>query len=471
MAKEFKTFEGDMYLEDKKVWTNISNRTKNKEDRAHYLKGMIRNDIATTTGMDPRYVSPQQIGNEYNLLMQNSFYNNIVLSKDLPQNKIQFTNGYLDMDKAEIVYSPDIEFTPYQIPVKIFKDMQPHWDKDVIRLVDKFLDGVSTGEADMKQGLLEIIGSTMAPVNDSIFPIFYSPHKSSGKGTIMDLIANLNQKTREIKGRNWWGKGNQFALSPSRNQLAVWIDEVPAALPEESTELIKSAADSKRFMEIERKGVDQEKVLNTPTYMATTNHSVEFYSIDDSLKGRVIWYEFQMNAYGTPEFTKSEISTIISHPDALEYVAHLAMKAYIEVLNRPGTRNERFTKSIKHNEFWNTVTTMNKAKEIIEASEVLSALWDNKENFISNEDLSEGLRRYKDSNPSERITLKGLQSELISYLHSNKIGTAVRSTFNNKRGIKITWASKAVKSITTQATIMEQEAAYQALLEKESNNG
>lgn len=433
------TFEGDLYLQDKKVWTNISNKAKTAKEREWYIKGMILDDLTIERG---DFVENKDVNREYNKLMMVSHYNNNMGVEDISTNRIQFTNGYLHLDTGEIFVNKTapIPFTPFQIPFKIFKDNPKIWNKKTMDLVDRFFKEVSGREKDFETGLLEIIGSAMAPINDSVMPIFYSPHKSSGKGTIMEIISGINKKTREIKGDQWWSQANQFSLSATRNQLTAWIDEVPSVLPEASTEKIKSVADSKRFMEIERKGIDQEKVLNTPIYIATTNNYVNFYSIDDSLKGRVMWFSFEMNQDGKMLFSKQEIKILTKDKEALEYIAYKAIKCYSKLLKRDGTRNEVFTKPKSHYNFWENVKDLNKAKEIIESDEILSTLWEQKVDFITNADINNAIDAFRKKNPDERITLMGFQTELISYIHINKLGAGLRSRDNKgNRGLSIKW--------------------------------
>lgn len=465
MHKEIKTFEGDMYLQDGLVWTNISNKKKTGKEREYYIKGMVRNDLAILRSTDMRNINDFEVNSEYNLIMQTSHYNNNVTPEDINTDIIQMRDGHLDLITGDLVKNDwgNIQFTPYQIPLGIKEEIS----EDKKKLVDRFFRKVSDGDEDFEKGLLEIIGSTMAPRNDSIMPILYSPHKSSGKGTIMEIISNINCKTREIKGENWWGQGNQFSLGSTRNQLTAWIDEVPSVLPESSTEKIKSAADSKRFMEIERKGVDQEKVLNTPTFIATTNNHVEFYSIDDSLKGRVMWFSFKMNLDGKMAFSKQEIAMITKDKECLEYIATRALKAYSEVVKRTGSRNEVFTKPKCHFDFWNSVSILNKGVEIIESDMVLAALWDSRQNFFSNADLKAALESYKIKNKDERITFRGLQSEIIAYVHSNKLGICEKGKNNkDERGIKIVWAKKAQEYNDSYNQMMEEQAALSLAVEE-----
>lgn len=440
---KIKSYNGDLFILDNNKWININNKVSTDKQREYYLKGMIEQQIIAT-GKDPDYIESKEINGQYNKLMRAAFYTDLVEPKQINRSIIQFTNGYLDLSSKDIVIEPEVEpeFTPFQIHLEINKEKNPKWNPKTIDLVDEFLDEVSDHEEAMKTGLLEIIGSAMSPRNDSIMPIFYSPHKSSGKGTIIEIMRNINQKTREIKGKNWWEDNGRFALAPARGQLTVFIDEVPPQLPSNSSEIIKSAADSKEYLEVERKGIDQEAVLNTPLFLATTNNYVELYSIDDSIKGRVIWFDFKLNSKSKrSKFTMKEIDIITKDQDALEYIAYLAIQAYKEVLNRPGTRNEKFTLPKSHFEFWDNANIANKGKEIIESNQNLSDLFEARVSFLANDDLKEAFNNYKINNPDEKISFKGFQNEVMSYIHSNKLGAAKRTRNGtlNQRGIGIEW--------------------------------
>ncbi len=452
---EIKYFEGDFWILDGTKWTNLSSKTKTAKDREYYLKGMIRENMKR----DGRtYIDPRDMSREYNDLMMDSVYGNNVEIKDINTDIILTKNKIVNLNTGtiEMTVPHAVPFTPYQIqielpmPSPVFGATEgqpaPVEHKDVT-LAKRFMNELTQGDKDMQQLLFEIIGTSMSPRNESIFPVFYSPHKSSGKGTIMDIIGNLNGLTREIKGEKWWNEGNNFSLSSIRNQLVGWIDEVPATLPKASTEKIKSYSDDKKYLEIERKGIDQERMLNTTTFIATTNHRTELYSVDDSIKGRMMWIEFGMNLYGKPKFTKHEIETIKNSKEALAWFANEGIKAYLEVLNRPGTRKERYTQVKSDVNFWTGVSDQSIATEIIESSEELSLLWDAKETFIPNETLKQALDNWKIRNKDSKITIKGFKIEVITHIHANKLGVAElgRNTTGTKRGIKVVWSSAATQ--------------------------
>ncbi len=435
MNRKINYFEGDLWILDGTTWTNLTSKTKTVKDRDFYIKAMIKNQLIA----DGKFPDQRTINMEYNNIMMEAIYDNNVEMKSIPTNVILTNNALVNLDDGTIeeLTESNIPFTPYQVGASINLEKGPeHAD---VTLAKKFLKEVTGGDKNKQQLILEIIGTSMSPKNESIFPVLYSPHKSSGKGTIMDIIGNINGMTREIKGEKWWNEGNNFSLSSIRNQLVGWIDEVPAVLPKASTEKIKSYADDKKYLEIERKGIDQERMLNTTTFIATTNHRTELYSVDDSIKGRMIWIDFEMNLTGSPKFTKNEIETIKNSPHALNWFATKGVEAYLEMLKRPGTRKERYTQVQSDVNYWNGIKEQSIALEIIESNEALSLLWDSKETFLSNDDLEAALNGWKLSNKDSKITKVGFQNEIIAYIHSNKLGVANRSKHKGIRGISVEW--------------------------------
>lgn len=436
---KIKYYNGDLFVLDKNKWENLTTKIQNEKFQAFYLKAAIENDFKSTH----MSFSQRDVNMQYTRLMMNTVYNNSVDKKDINTDKIIFMNSELDLKTgiANTITEPD--FTPYQIEHDLITNPNVI-PEDKRKLVDRFFREVSNNELEMETSLLEVIGSSMAPRNDSIMPIFYSAHRSSGKGTMAEIISAINGRTRQVKGDQWWGDGeSRFALSSAHGQLAVWIDEVPLVLPSSSTEKIKSHIDSKRYLEIERKGKDQEEILNTPLFFATSNNKSKFYNPDDSIKGRIIWYDFKMNQIGDAKFTSQDIETITKDEDCIKYIIYRAVNAYKEVLKRTGNRNERFTLPKSNKMFWKSVSDANKGMEIIEHSQAIKDRWNAQEEFLPNDELRTALNSYLLENKNDKITLAGLQTDVIGYIHANKLGEAelTKQTFNKEqvRGIKIKW--------------------------------
>lgn len=433
-------FEGDTYIQKTDgLWENISSRVKTKKDEEYYIKGLIRKELRTT--------NQSAINSEYHELKMDTIFDNNKDIKTVDRNKIYFKNGYFDLIANSFVKQSHPPFTPFQIPFdyKELSDIESTIPKDKKELADTFFKKFSGEDIETETLLKEIIGSSMSPQNDSIMPILYSSHSTSGKGTFLEIIGNITGKMREIKGDKWWGENESFSLSSIRNQLVGFIDEVPNALPKASTEKIKSNADSKDYLEIERKGIDQERIINSLTFIATTNNKVEFYNIDDALKSRVIWIECKMNQFTkTNEFNLSEIDKLKNDKDIIEYIISMSMEKYREVKGRAGKRNEKFTLTSGHHSFWNSISALNKGMEIMEHDQTLVDLWTAKVDFIANGDLKIAFDRYKDANKEEKILMKGFKMELINYINSNKLGTAElgKSTDGKHRGIVIEWKNE-----------------------------
>lgn len=438
-------YNNDLYQYDTNTYT--WNYLHANRQKAEISKLTLRRMMMIEDGKDDLVSS-----NHYNRVMAEVGLDYDVSMSEIDTSKIVFTNGQINLRSGEwepFNTNKIVPFTPFQIQYPLITNPVELElvEKHKRELVDKFFKEISNHELAFETSLLELIGSAMSPRNDSIFPIFKSAHKTSGKGTMIEIMKRVTGLARQIQGDQWWKKGNQFALGVLKGQLVGYVDEVPQQMPSESSEKIKAFADSKSHLEIERKGVDQEQMLNTTLFLATTNHDVNFYSVDDSIKGRVIWYEFKMNSHGDEyKFTPEEIDTIVNDEYSIQYIIYRAIQCYVQVIKRKGNRNDRFTKPQSHYDFWEIVGETSKALEIIESDSTLSSLFDNKETFIAGEDIKAALRSFKMVNPEETITLKGFYNDFISYIQSNRLGKAIhkKAPTPNKHGkrpmgLAITW--------------------------------
>lgn len=383
---------------------------------------------------------------EFDSIMAEILYYGEYDKKEIDRENIYFTNGVYNprtatfQAYANASYIPS--FTPFQIKHKYIEDTSviPQEKRD---LVDRFFEEVSCGDEEFQDCLFEIIGAAMAPQNKSIFPILKSNHSTSGKGTFIEILRSITGLTRQIQGDQWWGKSNQFSLAPLKNQLVGYVDEVPDQMPASSSEKIKAFADSKQYLEIERKGVDQEEILNTPLLLATTNHDVNFHGVDDALKRRVIWLEFNMNADGKSKFSQQEINTLTQDRECLQYIINKAMTGLVMITVDGAERNSGFSLPKCHYDFWDQVDFISKSREIIESNQVLSDLIAAKATFIANEDINTAVENFKQDNKEEKITAQGFKKDFMTNFYAKRLGTVkIGSKSINgkaKRGLVIEW--------------------------------
>lgn len=445
-STQMRYYNGDTYLIEGGTfqWQNVSTLVKTKADITDYIKGMFKERYELINGTTDPETLLKKIDTEYKMFRMEHVRKQNVDQTTIKLDGVTFLNGHYRVETGKFTpfkKTEDVEFSPYQIPFSYRTD----WDEtNIPQLTQRFFKELSNYNEKFEQCIFEVLGTMFAPKNESIFPIFYSPHASSGKGTLMEIVGNIVEtKQREVKGDKWWKEDGSFALAAVKDGLVAWVEEVPLHLTNGSSEKIKTVADSKRFLEIERKGVDQERMLNTLTWIATTNNEVKFHTVDDSIKKRVIWLEFTMNKYGKPLFTPEEVTKIATDRESIEYIIYRSMKAYSSVYgpDRKGTRNERFTLPECHFQFWERVKDHSKALEIIESSEALANLWSQRVPFIANEDFKTALITFKEKNRDERITLQGVKSDIIQYFHANKLGEAKegRDKTGKLRGITFRW--------------------------------
>ena len=458
---EIEYFEGDLYILDEKGWTNITQMFKNKDEQRYYIKGMIKN---TYVKQMQKFPEKGMISGFFNSLMEDAHYKKYNGMSNIDNNKIVFLNGYFD--KEMVWHDLKTPFTPYQIKLKYNENAQG------TELVKRFFNELTCNDELLKQTLFEVIGTAISSRNMSIMPIFISSHSTSGKGTLVDMITKITSIERlgKINHEAWLGKKQSaFSLAPIRNKTWVFMDELPISLDKNATEKIKDYVDSKEFISFERKGIDAEVMLNTPTFFAATNNNVNIYNVDDAIKRRIIWIPFNMNKTGKAKFTGKEIKELLNSKEALEWVVKKSMQAFTKVINRPGVRNEKYTIPQFSIDYWNTSEDSSVAKAIMESTSILSSLFLKRAEFISNADIKEGLKKLKEEDEFSKLTLPAVKKELSNYFSAKRLGNVKdgRGKDGKERGIRIEWFEDEVKLITlNDGTIVTEESYMQDLEEK-----
>lgn len=431
---ELKFFNNDTYyLNDRNEWVNLSQQYPKDVDMNAALKGLIED-----------YLEYQ--GSEYTTADINKLHQRVkssyllqayIAPESLEQEQIVFTNGYVDKDGWHP--TTNLPFTPYQIHYEYNPAVSEH------ATVKEFLESVQP-DAKQRELMLKCLATGLTPKNWSIMPVFYSAHSTSGKGTVIEMMTRIigRKGTGMIDGNKWLGKSSSnFALSNINNKLLVTMDEFPETLDTNSVDVLKNYIDSKQFILIEQKGIDSQQILNTQTFIATTNNPLNFYKIDDAIKQRIIYLPFDMNADGNIKFSIDEVEDMMK--TGISYFLHQLVEHFLILVKSTGKRNERFGLEQRNKSVWEALESDSLIEKALEKSKQFATLWDAREEFWANEDLRSFAQMVLPQMP-EQSALVIFKKEMTAYLATKKLGILEPSTkkINGKttKGISVRWNIK-----------------------------
>lgn len=434
---QLKFYNNDTYYlnESTNQWVNLSQQYPKDTDMAAALKGLIENELIYAGETD---YTTAQLGNLYTRIKSAYLTQAYVSPESINQEQIVFTNGYVNEDGW--FETTSIPFTPYQIPMAYNPKVAEH------PLMKRFLDEIQTDNAQRKL-MLKCLATGLTPKNWSVMPIFYSAHSTSGKGTMIELTQRIIgvKALGRVDGNKWLGKSSSnFALSNIISKTMVVMDELPEVMDANATDILKNYVDDKQFTLVEQKGIDAQQILNTQTFIATTNNPLNFYKTDDAIRQRIIYIPFDMNADGTSKFTYEEIKELKTAP-AVEYLLHRMVVEFQDLLKTPGKRNERFELTTKNTDVWHSIESDSSVERALEMNKDFANNWDAKTTDYPFSYLKE-IARLVIPNVGETSALQLFKKELTAYVAAKHLGTVIpyRTKVNGKevKGLRITWTEE-----------------------------
>lgn len=437
-----KIYEDDIFVLVNGVWVNLSSKFKKHYLRENYLKGLIEYELSNG-GQNP-YIEETAINKTFKKFMRDLTFYESTDPLTIDQHRIVFLNGYYDKDgfhkfKKGPDGKLDVMFSPFQIT----RNFNPK-PKEGTKL-ERFINEYAVNDETNKKFLIEQVGLSMMPTNLSVAVIQFSKKSTSGKGTYMDIIQKIIGHNNQaiISAEKFFSpSAGNFVMAPTKGKLVSFVDEAPMQIAKKTTELFKEIIDSKKFIPLELKGDNADKVFNTSSIFINTNNYINIHNADEAVRLRLIIYEAEMNKDGNTVFTTQEINEILNDEDGYEWLIAEACKAIFEVLKRKGKRNEKFTIPKSNDIYWNKLAMSSKALEIVERSEELNNLFDGEIDFISNQIIKEEFMNYKKEFPNDKITLPGFKNELILLFSSKGIGIVEEARKDNRHGLKFTWTKR-----------------------------
>lgn len=423
---------------DKGRWVNLNKKYNKQQLVDDYIKGLIRHQRGGVASI-------RDVNETYNEMRQDTAFYSTVAPHAINQEKIVFENGYYDYEGFHECERDKMEFSPFQIQ-RDFKEEVNDENK-----VKDFLLKFSGRDERKYKLLIEIAGAALIPDSMSIMPILYSSHSTSGKGTYVDLLSKMvgYQNRGQIDHSKFFGASSNFPLSAIKGKTLATMDELPHQLDTKASEKIKEYVDSKKFLFIERKGTNSEEILNTPTIIATTNKLVNIHNVDDAIKKRIIFVECTMNSDGKREFTSEQIRDMLNDEEGISWLINKACKAIFGVKEKTGIRNERFTATADTLKYWSHIETGSVVIDVIEKSNILSNLFDNKVDFWANGDLKDAFNNWKVENPEEKVSFAGFKRELQNYFSAKNLGTVMETRKAEGRGVEIQWSERSKEENTS----------------------
>ncbi len=243
-------------------------------------------------------------------------------------NYINFKNGIFDVkSKTLLDHSPDL-FLLNQVNAKYIENAPYNAD------VDKFLDDVTSGNKARKKTILEIIGYSMTTsVELQKSFIFYGKSAENGKSTLVYIIEVLigEENTCHVSIHELQGR---FYASELTNKLLNVVAELPRNHLK-SVEVFKSITTGDA-MSVEQKYKDRVKIKPYAKSIFTAN---ELPRVNDTTEGfyrrlQIVLFEAKFTDEQKKNFNKRKLIT----PEALDYLASISVKAYLELLDS-NTRN------------------------------------------------------------------------------------------------------------------------------------
>lgn len=243
-------------------------------------------------------------------------------------NLINFQNGFLDIDTKQLIpHDPNI-FCVNQINCNYNENAPKN------EFIDKFLDDITSGITTRKTAILQIIGYCMTTsVELQKAFIFLGKTAGNGKSTLLKVIdeligdSNISHITLQSLQQD------KFSSSSLTNKLLNMVAELPRNHLK-TIEVFKSLVTGDK-MAAEKKYKDSFTIKPYAKNLFTAN---ELPRVDDKSDGyfrrlNILIFDKKFTAKEVDAFDFKKLIT----QEALEYLACISIKAYMELLSS-GTR-------------------------------------------------------------------------------------------------------------------------------------
>lgn len=252
-------------------------------------------------------------------------------SIDINKNYINFKNGlYSIKDKKLIPHSANI-FTINQLPINYNKSVKINAD------IEKFLNTITCNKLFRKETILQIIGYSMtASVDFQKAFIFYGETAANGKSTLLEVINRLIgiDNICHVSIHNMQGK---FYTNELQNSLLNSVAEL-SSLTVQNTEVLKEVITGDRIS-TEKKNKDRKKTKVYAKNIFTTNVLPKILNAGNDFYRRfnILLFEAQFTEEEKANFNIENLLTT----EALEYLAVIAVEAYLRLLKENKFANEQ----------------------------------------------------------------------------------------------------------------------------------
>lgn len=232
---------------------------------------------------------------------------------------IQLKNGILKNGKfIGIDYQ---EFTPYTIDIAYVKEASP------VQAVDDYLDFLSSGDADYRQRILEVMAHPLI-VNRQfkrmLGRFFFMIGKGgNGKGTFLTVIENIfglkNCSSLSIRQM----ADERYFCTMVGKLVNLGDDVEEEFISKDQIKMLKNVSTCD-LMQVRRMREQSQDAYLTTSLIFTSNHMLKSREKGESYKRRVDWLPIM----GMPAKKDAKLVDKLSTPEALEYWLRLMVEAY-----------------------------------------------------------------------------------------------------------------------------------------------
>jgi len=243
---------------------------------------------------------------------------------DITPDYINFKNGLYDLNSKKLIPHDPTIFTVNQVNADYIENAPRN------EYIDKFLDDITSGNETRKTTILQIIGycMTTSVALQKAF-IFYGKSAENGKSVLVEVITKLIGDVNASHVSIHELQGGRFYASELTNKLLNVVSELPRNNLK-SVEVFKSLVTGDK-MAVEKKYQDRYTITPYAKNIFTAN---ELPRVDDTTEGfyrrlNILLFEAKFTDEAKKKFDKRKLMT----KEALEYLASISVKAYLELLN------------------------------------------------------------------------------------------------------------------------------------------
>lgn len=250
---------------------------------------------------------------------------------------INFKNCLYDTKKQIKLEHTSDKFTLNQINANYIENININHD------VEKFLDNVSSGNINRKKAILQIIGYSMtSSVELQKAFIFYGPSAENGKSTLLKIIEKLigienicHISIHELqKGR--------FYAAEMENKLLNTVAEL-SRMNLDTVEIFKGVVTGDEIS-VENKYEERHTISPYAKHIFTANEIPEVADKTNGFYRRLNILKFDKKF--TEEEKRNFNIDILLTQNAIDYLASISLKAYLELMKTREFSNEKESEEI-----------------------------------------------------------------------------------------------------------------------------